>query len=175
MEPNSRISPNSISSVSIPTTLRLMARGRPRPSRRSTTRRCAISSSTCTVCSTPTPRPKRDDEIGCVMLSWKRLSQSRLVQRTLGNLVAEYLRLVWKTSSFVIEPADFYERIDPQQPIIVAMWHGQHFMVPFFKRKEHKVKVLISRHRDGEVNAIAAELLGVDTILGSGDHGRRYD
>jgi lysophospholipid acyltransferase (LPLAT)-like uncharacterized protein len=109
------------------------------------------------------------------MLSWKRLSHSRLVQRTLGNLVAEYLRLVWKTSSFVIEPADFYERIDPQQPIIVAMWHGQHFMVPFFKRKEHKVKVLISRHRDGEVNAIAAERLGVDTIRGSGDHGRRYD
>jgi lysophospholipid acyltransferase (LPLAT)-like uncharacterized protein len=109
------------------------------------------------------------------MLSWKRLSHSRTVQRALGLTVAGYLRLVWRTSRVVIEPADFYERIGPQLPIIVAMWHGQHFMVPFFKRREHKVKVLISRHRDGEVNAIAAERLGVGTIRGSGDHSRRYD
>jgi len=109
------------------------------------------------------------------MLSWKRLSHSRAVQRTLGLTIAEYLRLVWNTSSFVIEPADFYERIATELPIIVAMWHGQHFMVPFFKRREHKVKVLISRHRDGAVNAIAAERLGVETIRGSGDHSRRYD
>jgi lysophospholipid acyltransferase (LPLAT)-like uncharacterized protein len=109
------------------------------------------------------------------MLSWKRLSHSRAVQRVLGLTIAEYLRLVWRTSSFVIEPADFYDRIVTELPIIVAMWHGQHFMVPFFKRREHKVKVLISRHRDGEVNAIAAERLGIETIRGSGDHSRRYD
>ena len=36
------------------------------------------------------------------------------------------------------------------------MWHGQHFMSPFFWREQHRVKVLISRHRDGEINAIAA-------------------
>ena len=32
-------------------------------------------------------------------------------------------------------------------------------------------KVLISRHRDGEINAIAAERLGIETIRGSGDTG----
>ena len=31
--------------------------------------------------------------------------------------------------------------------------------------------MLISRHRDGEINAIAAERLGIETIRGSGDHG----
>jgi lysophospholipid acyltransferase (LPLAT)-like uncharacterized protein len=105
----------------------------------------------------------------------KRITASRPFQKTVGVLAAEYLRLVWKTSSFVIEPVDFYERIRPELPIIVAMWHGQHFMMPFFRRSEHKVKVLISRHRDGEFNAIAAERLGVGTIRGSGDHGRRFD
>jgi lysophospholipid acyltransferase (LPLAT)-like uncharacterized protein len=105
----------------------------------------------------------------------KRVTTSRPFQQTVGVLAAEYLRLVWKTSSFVIEPADFYERIRPELPIIVAMWHGQHFMMPFFRRPEHKVKVLISRHRDGEFNAIAAERLGVGAIRGSGDHGRRFD
>ena len=44
----------------------------------------------------------------------------------------------------------------------------QHFLVPFIKRAEHRAKVLVSRHRDGEINAIAAEWLGVGTIRGSG-------
>ena len=104
----------------------------------------------------------------------KRLGASRAVQHMAGVLAAEYLRLVWKTSRFVLEPADFYERVAPELPIIVAMWHGQHFMAPFLKRAEHKVKVLISRHRDGEVNAIAVERLGVPAIRGSGDHERRF-
>jgi len=104
----------------------------------------------------------------------KRLGASRAVQHMAGVLAAEYLRLVWKTNRFVLEPADFYERVAPELPIIVAMWHGQHFMAPFLKRAEHKVKVLISRHRDGEVNAIAVERLGVPAIRGSGDHERRF-
>ena len=105
----------------------------------------------------------------------KRLGASRAVQQTAGVLAAEYLRLVWRTSRFILEPADFYERVAPELPVIIAMWHGQHFMAPFLKRTEHKVKVLISRHRDGEVNAIAVERLGVPAIRGSGDHGRRFD
>ena len=54
------------------------------------------------------------------------------------------------------------------------MWHGQHFLVPFVKRAEHRAKVLISRHRDGEINAIAVERLGFGTIRGSGAHGAGY-
>jgi lysophospholipid acyltransferase (LPLAT)-like uncharacterized protein len=104
----------------------------------------------------------------------KRLGASRAVQHMAGVLAAEYLRLVWRTSRFVLEPADFYERVAPELPVIIAMWHGQHFMAPFLKRAEHKVKVLISRHRDGEVNAIAVERLGVPAIRGSGDHERRF-
>ena len=56
-------------------------------------------------------------------------------------------------------------------PAIFVFWHGQHFMTPFIKTKaSYRAKVLISRHRDGEFNAIAAERLGVGTIRGSGDH-----
>ena len=65
--------------------------------------------------------------------------------------------------------------VEPQQPLIFAFWHGQHFMTPFIKTKEsHRAKVLISRHRDGEFNAIAAERLGIGTIRGSGDHGSAF-
>jgi lysophospholipid acyltransferase (LPLAT)-like uncharacterized protein len=91
-----------------------------------------------------------------------------------GVAAAEYLRLVWLTSRTVLEPADIYERIEPQLPVIIAMWHGQHFMVPFIRRN-YAAKVLISRHRDGEINAVAAERLGVGTIRGSGDASGRFD
>ena len=47
-------------------------------------------------------------------------------------------------------------------------------MVPFLRRDYHRAKVLISRHRDGEINAIAAERLGAGTIRGSGDHGVEF-
>src|SRR5437763_7506341 len=105
----------------------------------------------------------------------KRLGATPVAQKTIGVLAAEYFRLVYKTNRFIIEPPDFYERVVPELPIIAAMWHGQHYMAPFLRRAEHKVKVLISRHRDGEVNAIAVERLGMPAIRGSGDHARRFD
>ena len=97
------------------------------------------------------------------------------MQAAVGVAAAEYLRLVWVTSRFVVEPADVYERLEPELPVIFAFWHGQHFMVPFAKPAHYRAKVLISRHRDGEVNAIAAERLGVEAIRGSGDRERRFD
>ena len=56
------------------------------------------------------------------------------------------------------------------------MWHGQHFLMPFIKRNDaaHRAKVLISRHRDGEINARAAEQLGIGTIRGSGAHNGEF-
>jgi lysophospholipid acyltransferase (LPLAT)-like uncharacterized protein len=109
------------------------------------------------------------------MLWWKRIARQRWFQVGLGTFAAEYLRFVFKTSRYTIDPPDGYARIDADLPVILAMWHGQHFMGPFMRRPGDRGKVLISRHRDGEVNAIAAERLGVETIRGSGDTGGRFD
>jgi lysophospholipid acyltransferase (LPLAT)-like uncharacterized protein len=103
----------------------------------------------------------------------RRFKNKPWFQKTVGVLAAEYLRLVWKTSRFTMEPADPYQLYDAEQPLILAMWHGQHFMMPFFRR-QYRFKVLISRHSDGEINAIAAERLGVGAVRGSGDHGGRF-
>ncbi|MFL4977642.1 MAG: lysophospholipid acyltransferase family protein [Xanthobacteraceae bacterium] len=110
-----------------------------------------------------------------MMALLKRIGRAPLMQAAVGVAAAEYLRLVWVTSRFVVEPADVYERLEPELPVIFAFWHGQHFMVPFAKPAHYRAKVLISRHRDGEVNAIAAERLGVEAIRGSGDRERRFD
>jgi lysophospholipid acyltransferase (LPLAT)-like uncharacterized protein len=56
-------------------------------------------------------------------------------------------------------------------PIILAFWHGQHLLAPVARKTKHRVNMLVSRHRDGEINAIAAARLGVGTIRGSGNHG----
>ena len=99
------------------------------------------------------------------------LLRSPWVQRALGVLAAEYLRLVWLTNRFGYDPPNVYDLVEPEMPAIFVFWHGQHFITPFIKTKEsYRAKVLISRHRDGEYNAIAAERLGIGTIRGSGDH-----
>ena len=105
----------------------------------------------------------------------RNVLRSSWLQRAVGFLAAEYLRLVWRTNKFSFDPPEVYEIVEPQQPAIFAFWHGQHFMTPFIKTKEsHRGKVLISQHRDGEYNAIAAEWLGIGTIRGSGDHGSAF-
>ena len=101
--------------------------------------------------------------------------RSSWLQLAVGVLAAEYLRLVWLTNKFSFDPPDVHAIVEPQMPAIFAFWHGQHFMTPFIKTKEgHRGKVLISRHRDGEFNAIAVERLGIGTIRGSGDHGSAF-
>ncbi|HWM46542.1 MAG TPA: lysophospholipid acyltransferase family protein [Xanthobacteraceae bacterium] len=107
----------------------------------------------------------------------RRITRTRGFKSAIGLIAAEYLRFVWKTNRVIIDPPDLYERVEPDLPLIIAMWHGQHFMMPFLKknRPNHRSKVLISRHHDGDINAIAAERLGVGTIRGSGDHGGRFD
>jgi hypothetical protein len=105
----------------------------------------------------------------------RNVLRSNWVQRAVGFLAAEFLRLVWLTNRFSFDPPDVYQRVEPQMPAILAFWHGQHFLTPFIKTKDsHRGKVLISRHRDGEFNAIAVERLGIGTIRGSGDHGGAF-
>jgi len=104
----------------------------------------------------------------------RELGRTGWVQHTAGFVAAEFLRLVWWTNRFTYYPADIYERMEPEMPLIIAFWHGQHFMMPFLKRKKYPAKVLVSRHRDGEINAIAAERLEVGTVRGSGDHGNSF-
>lgn len=108
------------------------------------------------------------------MPSLKRIVTSPTFQEAVGAVAAAYLRLAWRTSRVTLEPSGIYETVE--MPAIIAMWHGQHFMAPFIKRKDprHRTKVLISRHRDGEINARAAERLNIGTIRGSGAHNGEF-
>jgi lysophospholipid acyltransferase (LPLAT)-like uncharacterized protein len=100
----------------------------------------------------------------------KRLGRSPRVRSAAGSFLAGYLSLVWKTGRFAFDPPNLYDYADANLPVIFAMWHGQHFLTPFVRKPDYPAAVLISRSADGEMNAIAAEKLGIRTIRGSGDH-----
>ncbi len=99
---------------------------------------------------------------------WKTLRSSRLFQVAIGRMLAAYGRLVWYTSSFTLEPADFYDWIDNEIPIILTFWRGQHFLMPFVAKRHHRGKVMISCHAAADINAIAVEALGLGSARGSG-------
>jgi hypothetical protein len=105
------------------------------------------------------------------MRLWRHIGRQRWAKAAIGITAAEYLRFVGATTRFTLEPADIYQRGEADMPIILAFWHGQHLLAPVARKTKHRVAMLVSRHRDGEINAIAAARLGVGTIRGSGNHG----
>jgi len=96
-----------------------------------------------------------------------RLLRSPRIQGAIAGTAASYLRFVHRTSRFAFDPPAPYEKYIHLAPVIFTMWHGQHFMLPFARIFEFDARVLISRHSDGEINALVAEKLGVGTIRGS--------
>jgi lysophospholipid acyltransferase (LPLAT)-like uncharacterized protein len=108
------------------------------------------------------------------MRVWRYIGRHRWAKVTIGVVTAEYLRFVQMTTRFTLEPPDVYERGEADMPIILAFWHGQHLIAPIARRAEHRVSMLVSMHRDGEIAAIAAERLGIGTIRGSGNHGAGF-
>ncbi len=105
---------------------------------------------------------------------WRKIRTSEGFRRLLGRSVASYLKFVWNTQRVTVEPADLYDWIDSELPLIFTFWHGQHFLTPFVPKSHHKAKVMISRSYDADINAIAAEALGVGTIRGSGTHRKNF-
>jgi lysophospholipid acyltransferase (LPLAT)-like uncharacterized protein len=104
------------------------------------------------------------------MQFWRRIGRQQWAKTALGVVAAEYVRLVGKTTRLTVEPANAWDRAEADMPIIIAFWHGQHLLATNARKPGYRAKMLVSRHHDGEVNAIAAERLGVGTIRGSGNH-----
>src|SRR5688572_22870335 len=105
----------------------------------------------------------------------KTITQSSAALEVAGFLLANYGRLVRATNRVVYEPAhDFYAPFDRNRAVIVALWHGDHFLAPLLGRKGDRLTPLVSYHRDGEILARAGRYFGVTYLRGSGDNGREF-
>jgi lysophospholipid acyltransferase (LPLAT)-like uncharacterized protein len=107
------------------------------------------------------------------MKVFERLFRSDAVRSAIGSILAAYLRFVGRTTRFVVEPADPYAAIAPLFPVITAMWHGEHLMVPLARRPGDPAVSLVSRSADGEIEARLLSALGIRAIRGSGARGRK--
>ncbi len=98
----------------------------------------------------------------------KKLVGSDMFRRAVASAIAGWFRFVRATNRLVIEPYPSVVELYGPRPYIVTIWHGEHFMLPFVKPKGWTIKAMISRSRDGELNALVAEKLGIGTIRASG-------
>jgi lysophospholipid acyltransferase (LPLAT)-like uncharacterized protein len=103
----------------------------------------------------------------------KRLLARPGVQTAIALVLAAYLRLVWRTSRVTLDPPSLRADIAAASPVIYAMWHGEHLLVPAAIPRGERVGVLISTHRDGELNARVASRFGIELVRGSGAHDPR--
>lgn len=107
------------------------------------------------------------------MRVFARLFRSDGIRTVTGSILAAHLRFVGRTTRFVVEPADPYAAIAPLLPVITAMWHGEHLMVPLARRPADRAVSLVSRSADGEIEARLLSALGIRAIRGSGAGGRK--
>jgi lysophospholipid acyltransferase (LPLAT)-like uncharacterized protein len=98
----------------------------------------------------------------------KSLSRSPAVVRFVGRAIYETLRLVHATQRPAAGSSDFTAILAREHPAIVALWHGQHLLAPFFRPRTLPYVALLSRNADAEINAAVVERFGIATVRGSG-------
>ncbi|MFZ1814661.1 MAG: lysophospholipid acyltransferase family protein [Rhizobiaceae bacterium] len=101
----------------------------------------------------------------------KFLSDSGLLTALASRLGVWYLKLVFHTNAWTVEPADALDIAKPHLPVIATVWHGQHVLLPVIPIGL-KASVMISRSIDGEITARIAQAFGAKPIRASGGRER---
>jgi lysophospholipid acyltransferase (LPLAT)-like uncharacterized protein len=113
---------------------------------------------------------------------WKRirkpLADSRIAKALLADVLALAMRFIRLTNPPVAGSARFedggYAALEPG---IIALWHGQHLLMPAFYPSPRPLVAMVSRSADAEINALLIEKFGIEAVRGSGgrDNARHLD
>jgi lysophospholipid acyltransferase (LPLAT)-like uncharacterized protein len=99
----------------------------------------------------------------------RRVGRWEWAQEAIGFLLATYLGFVERTSRITTVPEDLDAFIKDDAPLIAAMWHGQHLMLPLARPETmDRLAALISRHEDAGAQAAALQRLRIAPVRGSG-------
>lgn len=105
----------------------------------------------------------------------KRIASSDATLSVAGAWLATHYRLVGWTNRITRSPeVGFYHPFDQHGSVIIALWHGQHFLMPFFGWHPERFNILITTHNDGEILARACAHFGLRCVRGSGGDGREF-
>lgn len=103
----------------------------------------------------------------------KRLLDSKKVARLGGYLFCSIMSRWMMTLNYRVayyDPACDVGRIEYCEPVIYLIWH-EYLTLPFFVRRNTRLALLASQHRDAEVLTQAANLYGFKVYRGSSGRG----
>jgi lysophospholipid acyltransferase (LPLAT)-like uncharacterized protein len=86
------------------------------------------------------------------------------------GVVALFIRAYLLTLRIYVDRRLLREPVRPGGPIIAAFWHG-HMLVPMIVFRNRRLRVLVSRSRDGERVARVAAHFGLGAVRGSSSRG----
>ncbi len=124
---------------------------------------------------------KRGRRDSLLRSSWRAirrpLAQSNFVKRALVSTLVGALRFVSRTNPIANKDLDIPREYEKMTPGIIALWHGQHLLIPFYYPRGKPLVAMISRSADAEINALVFEKLGFEAVRGSGgrDPSRHQD
>lgn len=101
------------------------------------------------------------------------LSEKPVFAVVAAKLAVWYLKLVYKSNRWTVEPLDIMDDVTPNLPVIAAVWHGQHVLLPAIPIGLTG-SVMISRSLDGEITARVAEAFGAKAIRASGGRSAKH-
>ncbi|WP_417423880.1 lysophospholipid acyltransferase family protein [Hoeflea sp.] len=117
---------------------------------------------------TAAPRPRQLRDLIDRRRVGKKLLQSELVQRAGSALIGWSLNTIWRSNRDTGTSTDWQTLLEGEWPVIFALWHGQHILMPYAAPKDRKFVSLVSRSVDAEINARIIERAGYEVIRGSG-------
>ena len=98
----------------------------------------------------------------------KYIAGFKLTQLLISLLGSLYVLFVYKTSTIDLKNRKNIDRLfKKNESFIYAFWHDQLLFCPLTWQSEFEIKVLISKHRDGDIVARLISKLGFKSIRGS--------
>lgn len=95
----------------------------------------------------------------------KKIANSRVVNRIVAKILANYVRLVWITTRWESEGFDEMRAALKKGPIIVVLWHQRLLMAPYlFDLKAGRICSLTSEAKGGRMAGLVQTEFGFETI-----------
>jgi lysophospholipid acyltransferase (LPLAT)-like uncharacterized protein len=102
----------------------------------------------------------------------RSLLRSDAFQSVAARLLHGAMVFIYRTNPPVADSHDMLEHIRGQEPVIIALWHGQQMLVQFTRPQGEDVAGLVSKSADAEINARVLKLAGNEVVRGSGGRNR---
>ena len=104
----------------------------------------------------------------------EKLLTKETKREILSVLIPPILYVLIRLIQFTLKKRFHLSEPIPNEPIMIAFWHGKLLLAPFIYkklRKDVKIGVIISDHFDGKIIAKTMGFFGFETIRGSSSKG----